>query len=127
MGTWTESSSAISTPGLDVSYHLRLAERGACIEYDLFGTEEFRVREGLFNPTDRERVLAVCELVERGYGRRILISTDVCTKAQLRRYGGYGYDHILTNVVPMLRQAGLGQSTLDLLLRDNPARLLSLS
>ena len=111
---------------LDISYHAWLAERGAYIEYDLFGTEEYRVREGRFNPTDRERAVAVCELMERGLGRRILISTDVCTKAQLRRYGGYGYDHIPTNVVPMLRQAGLGQSTIDLLLRDNPARLLSL-
>ena len=36
-----------------------------------------------------------------------------------------GYDHILSNVVPMLRQEGFGDSEIDDLLRNNPARLLS--
>ena len=112
---------------LDVLYHSELAGRGVCIEYDLFGTEEYRVREARYNPTDRGRISAIRDLVDRGFASQILISTDICTKIQLKRFGGYGYQHIPATVAPMMLHEGLEQTTVDLFLRDNPARILTLA
>jgi phosphotriesterase-related protein len=42
----------------------------------------------------------------------------------LHHYGGKGYDHILTNIVPQLKQAGLDDKTIQTLMVDNPCKLL---
>jgi phosphotriesterase-related protein len=111
---------------LDLDYHRSLAARGAYVSYDLWGTEEYRIRERRGNPSDTERTRAVRALVDDGLGAQILVSTDVCTKAQLLRYGGYGYAHVLTNAVPMLRDVGLDETGISQLLVDNPRRLLTI-
>jgi phosphotriesterase-related protein len=110
---------------LDHDYHLGLARRGAYVSYDLWGTEEYRIRERRGNPSDAQRARAVADLVEAGAGDRILLSTDICTKTQLVAYGGYGYAHVVQNVVPMLRDIGLSEAEIDGLLVDNPRRFLA--
>jgi phosphotriesterase-related protein len=60
-----------------------------------------------------------------GYGAQLLISQDVCERLQLRAYGGFGYAHLLTTIVPRLRRHGVSEGTIDLLLRENSARLLA--
>jgi len=50
-----------------------------------------------------------------------------CAKPKLRRYGGVGYDHILTEVLPMMRRKGMSETDVDRILVKNPARLLSRS
>lgn len=111
---------------LDHAYHASLAARGAFVSYDLWGTEDYRVREHRGNPSDLERAQAVRALVDAGYAAHLLVSTDVCTRVQLVEYGGYGYGHVLANVVPMLRDVGLGEDELQALLIDNPRRLLAM-
>lgn len=113
----------------DLGYMRRLLDRGAMVEFDDFGKEfpvdpaESDFAGGPF-ATDAERVLALAQLVEEGYDRQLLITNDICLKQMLHRYGGRGYDHILTNVVPSLREAGLTEETVDRLLVENPARWL---
>jgi phosphotriesterase-related protein len=41
------------------------------------------------------------------------------------KYGGRGYAHILTNIVPRLRKRGWTQAQLDAILIHNPARGLT--
>ena len=50
---------------------------------------------------------AVEDLIGEGYVEQILLSCDVCLKTCLRTYGGWGYDHVLTNIVPMMEEAGI--------------------
>lgn len=113
----------------DLGYMRRLLDRGAMVEFDDFGKEfpvdpaESDFAGGPF-ATDRERVQALAQLVEWGYERQLLVTNDICLKQMLRRWGGRGYDHILTTVVPLLREAGLAEETVDCLLVDNPARWL---
>lgn len=109
---------------LDLDYHMSLIQRGAWVEYDLFGTEDYRIREGRGNPSDHERVLAVAALVENGHGQRLLLSSDVCTRVQLRAYGGHGYSHLMNNVTPMLKDAGLSSDEIHQLLELNPRSML---
>ncbi|XP_062900247.1 phosphotriesterase-related protein isoform X2 [Mobula hypostoma] len=64
-------------------------------------------------------------LVEEGYADKLLISHDIHTKNRLTKYGGHGYSHILTNIVPKMSQRGLSQSVIDKILVENPKRWLT--
>jgi phosphotriesterase-related protein len=74
---------------------------------------------------DIERVELLHELVENGYCPRILLSQDTSLKSQLVRYGGEGYGHILRTIVPMLRETGISDNDIDLMLVKNPKRLMA--
>ena len=55
---------------------------------------------------------------------QVVLAMDLCTKTQVKRYGGFGYDHLLDCVVPMLNTVGLTNEQIKVILVDNPARLL---
>jgi len=42
----------------------------------------------------------------------------------LHRYGGWGYDHIGENIVPMMEDFGISQKDIETIIRDNPVRML---
>ena len=110
-------------------YIYRLLDMGVYIEFDNFGKEMFTDRwnckpgSGRF-VTDWERVLLVSELIGKGFEKQILLSTDICLKSLLHTYGGWGYDHVLTHIVPMLDEVGVTPSQIETMLKDNPARWL---
>jgi phosphotriesterase-related protein len=103
-----------------------VADTGCFIEYDLFGVEISRFPWGGPDmPNDTERMRQVLWLWERGYGRQVLMSHDVCFKIRLTRYGGTGLVHILRRIVPRLRDRGLTEADVSTLMVDNPARALA--
>ena len=118
---------------VDVEFHmdyiLELLRTGAFVEFDNFGKEYFIERRfrgfagGVF-ARDIERVVVLKQLVEGGYLRQLLITNDVCLKTLLHKYGGRGYDHVVTDVVPMLLDEGITPEQIDVLLQDNPRRFL---
>jgi phosphotriesterase-related protein len=110
-------------PNLD--YHLRLAERGVYLQYDNFGREYYWDAEAVYWNNDQWRVDALVALLRAGHGRQLLVSQDVCFKMDLRAYGGYGYDHVLVDIVPALRRAGVGETDLTTILVDNPRSVLT--
>jgi phosphotriesterase-related protein len=104
-----------------------LLKRGANVEWDFFGIEQSHYWMGdLVLPTDWDRLKLIAGFAEAGYADQILVSHDICTKTRLRRWGGHGYGHILSNVVPLMRRFGFEQSLVEKLLRATPLRLLSL-
>jgi phosphotriesterase-related protein len=104
-------------------YYEEILATGTYIEFDTFG-ENFCLHPN-YGPSDLDRVKALCRLLERGYARQILLGCDVCMKSRLHRYGGWGYDHLLTNVVPAMRRLGIGTAQLDRMLKDNPSEYLA--
>ena len=76
------------------------------------------------NPDDQVRIDALRRIFDAGHGDRAFMSNDICMKSRLHKYGGWGYDHIQTNLLPFLRQSGFGDADLDLLFVENPKRLL---
>lgn len=110
-------------------YVLKLLEMGVYVEFDNFGKEYYVDAEarrdgyGCF-VTDVQRVEFLKYLIEKGYKKQILLSCDVCLKTLLRTYGGWGYDHVLLNVVPMMKEAGIDDETIKLMLCENPADFL---
>ena len=108
----------------DYDYADSLAKRGAYIVYDQFGLHVMTY-EGLFLPSDNDRIRAVVEQVKRGNLENILISQDICFKIVLTQWGGHGYAHILENIVPRLLKEGLTREEVDTILIENPKRFLS--
>ena len=64
----------------------------------------------------------ILALIERGHRDQVLMSHDIAYKSSLTKYGGYGYHHLLVNVVPRLRRKGVDDAGLRRLLVDNPRR-----
>ncbi len=107
----------------DIDYQKKVLDRGAMISYDCFG-EEMYVRPGWCRPTDQARVAGVVKLVEAGYASQIVLSAECCYKCTLRKYGGYGYAHILENILPDLRYYGVSEQQINTMLVGNPRWLL---
>ena len=112
---------------LDFDYHKQVAKRGAYVEYDTFGKEYTRTDLAYELPKDTQRVKSIVNMIEEGFGEQILISQDICFKMDLHRFGGWGYDHILNNVVPMFRQTGMGDDTIHQILEVNPGKALAIT
>jgi phosphotriesterase-related protein len=110
---------------LDRDYHHRVLSLGAFVEFDTFGSEFYFDDDGSYEPSDRERLEALCRLLDEGWERQLLVSQDVCTKLHLRKYGGFGYGHVLRTIVPRLRSKRIDEATVHTLLVENPARVLA--
>jgi phosphotriesterase-related protein len=113
----------------DADYHLAVAGRGVFVAYDQLGCECYSDELG---PNfswghDSWRLPFVKTLVEAGHADQLLLSQDVAMKMDLRTYGGRGYAHVLTWVVPTLERLGVSRSHLDAMLVQNPARAFSLA
>jgi phosphotriesterase-related protein len=104
-----------------------LAGTGCWVEFDLFGQEQsfYPLAPEVDMPNDATRVRRLLSLMECGHAEQLLVSQDICIKARLRRYGGEGYDHLLRNVVPLMRRKGMTQAEVEHLLVHNPARVLA--
>jgi len=59
-----------------------------------------------------------------GYIKQILLSQDIGQKIQLVSYGGWGYAHILREVIPLMRIYGITDEQIDTMMIENPKRLL---
>lgn len=110
---------------LDRSWLRDLAETGCYLEYDLFGNESsyYPPNPDVDMPSDAERMDVVLWHFENGFENQILLSHDVATKHRLHAYGGLGYDHLITNVVPRLAKRGLSESDIETLIVKNPAQI----
>ena len=51
----------------------------------------------------------------------------VCKVLHLRAFGGMGYSYLLDTFVPRLRQAGVDDAMINMLLVDNPRRVLTIT
>lgn len=108
----------------DIDYLTRLAERGSLLGMDRFGVDPFL-------SFDR-RVAAVAELVRRGFVDSIVISHDAscfldffdpaASRALMPRWT---YRHISEDVLPALRERGVGEEDIDTILVANPRRYLA--
>jgi predicted metal-dependent phosphotriesterase family hydrolase len=105
-----------------LEHHLAIIERGASVEFDFLGMS--------FSAVERHgepRVLELlCDLLARGHVERILLSQDVCSDAQLLRYGGNGYTYLASTFLPRLRAAGVSDREIQTMTVANPRRLLTI-
>lgn len=110
----------------DLDIHREIARRGAFVEYDAWGWNDYfslQRGDGFWN--DLTRLQFVDALVSSGYADRLLMSQDIATKYRLQRYGGHGYGYLLRVVVPMMRAFGIAEAAIETMLKGNPASLFA--
>lgn len=115
---------------IDIDYCVSLIKTGAFIEFDNFGKEFYidaadrkDFAGGAFM-TDVDRVKALKQLIEKGCTDHILLTCDVCLKTLIHRYGGWGYDHVLTHIVSMMRDFDIDENTIETIIKKNPGNFL---
>ena len=110
-------------------YIFKLLDKGVYVEFDNFGKEmatdswDFCPGNGPF-VSDKERVELITKMIDRGYEKQMLFSCDVCLKSLLHSYGGWGYDHVITHILPAMRYVGVKESAIEEIMIHNPARWL---
>ena len=112
----------------DPEYHMRLMDRGVTLNWDTFGffdVKYYYYDPSFMHPTDNEMVKAIAKLCENGYDKNIMLSHDICYKHLLKTYGGYGYTHIIENIVPELRRHNVEEKQIRNMLIENPKNILS--
>ena len=118
----------------DVPLLLELLGQGAYVQFDVLGmgltalylAPESHAQADLMGlPTTPLVVEAIPKLIEEGYEDRILLSQDVCTKMQLKRFGGNGYSFVLEAILPELKKKGVTEGQSRKMMFDNPARVLT--
>lgn len=103
--------------------------KGATVQFDCFGKRGFFEIEadmayGQKFPYDEERVELIRYFVDKGYIDQICISCDIDGRRLIKKWGGWGYSHLLTDGLPLLRKAGLSWDQIDQITRENPKRFL---
>jgi len=104
-----------------------ILDRNVTISFDMFGLEYYYDCEwiGLRNKTDAERIDMVVELCQQGYDKQLMLSQDVFSKLQTKKYGGYGFTHIIENIIPQLKIKGVTDKQIQNMLIQNPKRILA--
>ena len=110
----------------DHDYHLKIVNGGAYIGFDRFGMEDIQ--------PDATRVARLAQLVNKGYGKQIIVSHDsvwcwrgaMLSQAMLDHAKAGGLQLRFTRTItPMLKEAGVTDQQIDTLLTENPRRYFS--
>ena len=109
----------------DPDYVASVADRGAFVEFDTFGMEQYNDIDLTQALRDTERIKLVMDTIERGYVDHILLSQDVCWKTLMVEYGGWGYAHLSKHIEPRLLKAGASAEDIHAMRVANPARWLA--
>lgn len=96
-----------------------VARRGAWVAIDHAGSTDPKY------VSDADRVALIVSLVNDGHAERVVISSSATGVSFGEPGNDMAFSHVLTNLVPSLRAAGLPDVTIRQILTTNPANLLS--
>ena len=105
--------------GLDdpeATVHKTIAGRGAYVGFDRLGGGP---------DADGRKVPMILSMLDAGYTERVLLASDFAQASDLQQNGGPGYAKTITQFVPMLREAGVDDATINTLTVENPLRFLA--
>ncbi|MGI9048796.1 MAG: phosphotriesterase family protein [Rubrobacteraceae bacterium] len=101
----------------DLAQHERLAKIGAFVAFDTVGKTSYQ--------PDEVRVRLMLALLEAGYKENILLSNDISRESYFMRRGGVGYSHLFRTFLPRLREEGVDERTIRIIVEENPKRFLT--
>jgi phosphotriesterase-related protein len=115
-----------NTPYVElVDDFISYAQRGCYVAFDMLGMEVYGP-VALNWDEELQPAKTVKALIDAGYIEHILLSQDMCFTALYVENGGYGYAHILNDLVPLFKAEGITDAQIHTILVENPKRLLTL-
>ena len=67
----------------------------------------------------------LAQLITEGLVKQVLLAHDIYAKHRLANYGGHGYDHLLTNIVPRMKVREIKEEDIQTMLVENPRCVLA--
>jgi len=108
----------------------KIAQSGCYLEWDLFGREQSyypltdtQPERGM--PSDTKRMEDIAWAIKHGFGNKVLVAHDICSKDRLIKFGGHGYFYILGHIIPRMRALGFKEEDINNILVRNPADALT--
>ncbi len=101
----------------DPDYILSVLKEGVNIGFDTVGKNNYC--------PDRFRGKTLKQIAKEGFLGQVVLSMDITRKSHLKKWGGPGYAYLFETFLPMLREYGLSEEQIDMLLIDNPDRILN--
>ena len=95
----------------------KLLKKGVYIGLDMVGK--------LGKERDEYRADTVRKVKDWGCLSQLVLSLDLCRKEDLRAAGSYGYVYLFDTFIPMLKERGITGEEIDLMLKENPARIFA--
>lgn len=74
--------------------------------------------------SDDTRIAYLMDFEQAGLCDQIVLSLDLTRKSHLTYRGGIGYGYLFETFLPAARAAGLQEETIDVMLRQNPQRII---
>lgn len=100
----------------DLNLIIQLIETGVNVGFDTIGKNNYF--------PDEKRAEFLVELEKRNMCHHVVLSMDITRKSNLKYRGGIGYSYLITDFLEMLRNLGMREETIDMMLIDNPKRIL---
>jgi predicted metal-dependent phosphotriesterase family hydrolase len=102
----------------DFFLHRRVAERGVFLEYDTPSRIKYQPESIVIG--------LMREMIEAGYGDRLMLGGDMARRSYLKAYGGGpGFEYLLTVFTPRLIREGFTEEDLHQIWEANPLRWLA--
>jgi len=98
----------------DTDYALRVLEQGVYVGFDTVGKENYL--------PDINRVNMLQCIEQAGYINRVVLSMDITRRSNMEHTGGIGYAYLLDHFIPLMRQHGISEDSIEQLLVRNPQR-----
>ncbi len=132
LGTWAlEQAEYLKQAGLDASrvvighidlsgdlgYIRKVLATGVNVGFDTVGKNAYF--------PDEMRVEFLKELEKDGLLGQVVLSLDLTRKSHLAYKGGIGYTYLFEVFLPMLRQAGIKEESIEKMLIKNPEKILT--
>ena len=101
----------------DLRQHHFLLKQGAYLEYDTIGRFKYH--------SDQDELQLIQQVLDWGFERQLLLSLDT-TAQRLKHYtpDGIGLTYLLHSFLPMLKNSGVPEKTIDKICRENCASAL---
>ena len=81
--------------------------------------------KNLWLPTDHQRIAAIADQIARGNLEKLFMSHDTVYKSMLRKYGGYGYVHLMRDMIPLMLAEGYEADWIEQITKRNPQRVFA--
>jgi phosphotriesterase-related protein len=111
----------------NLQYHKSILDKGTYIAFDRLGIE--------FMFPDALRKACIIGLIGIGYADRIMLSHDYCPYWLSRPFkmpdivntllANWSYSHVFKNIIPALKEAGVSDEKIDMMMVENPRRLFA--
>ena len=96
----------------NTQYIMEILDNGVYVEFDTIGKNNYM--------PDETRGEMLKEIEDRGMIDKVFLSLDITRKSNMKYNKGIGYSYIFEKFIPLLREKGLKETSIEKMLLENP-------